>query len=83
MDWSLMSTRRYLSPGRKLKSLYNGLSNPLKHLQLLLLSLLDIGTGSGCIAITLKKVFTPGIDVYAIDISAEALQTAQENARAK
>ncbi|MCQ6956964.1 peptide chain release factor N(5)-glutamine methyltransferase [Mucilaginibacter aquariorum] len=43
------------------------------------LSVLDIGTGSGCIAISLKKNL-PGAKVTAIDISPEALHTAQQNA---
>jgi len=41
-------------------------------------SLLDIGTGSGCIAISLKKNLS-GFKVSAIDISADALQTAASN----
>lgn len=43
------------------------------------LSVLDIGTGCGCIAIALKKEI-PSLSVTAIDTSKEALQTASENA---
>lgn len=41
--------------------------------------LLDIGTGSGCISIAVKKN-VPGITVTAIDFSEDALAVAQENA---
>ncbi len=43
------------------------------------IKILDIGTGSGCIAITLKKNL-PLSEVFAIDISNEAIQVAQKNA---
>ena len=40
---------------------------------------LDIGTGSGCIPITIKKEF-PLAEVFAMDISTGALKIAKENA---
>src|SRR5690606_24002301 len=40
---------------------------------------LDIGTGSGCIPITIKKEF-PLAEVFAIDVSVEALAVAKKNA---
>lgn len=42
--------------------------------------IIDVGTGSGCIAITLAKTLTLPPPIYAIDISPEALVVAKRNA---
>lgn len=42
--------------------------------------ILDIGTGSGCIPVTLKKKLNDAI-VYACDVSENALEVARENAK--
>ena len=44
------------------------------------LKILDIGTGSGCIAVSLAK-HLPNTDVYALDVSSSALEMAQYNAQ--
>jgi len=49
------------------------------------ITLLDIGTGSGCIPIAIVKALeyrgTGALDTYAIDISKHALQVAKKNAK--
>jgi release factor glutamine methyltransferase len=44
-------------------------------------TVVDVGTGSGCIALALKRAF-PEAHVVAIDVSAEALRIARGNAEA-
>ncbi|WP_163408464.1 peptide chain release factor N(5)-glutamine methyltransferase [Flavobacterium ajazii] len=43
------------------------------------LKILDIGTGSGCIAVSLAKNL-PNADVFAMDVSKKAIETAKRNA---
>jgi len=44
------------------------------------MNVLDVGTGSGCIAVALKKAH-PEWHVVGVDISAEAVEVAKENAK--
>jgi release factor glutamine methyltransferase len=43
-------------------------------------TVVDVGTGSGCLAVTLARA-VPSAHIYAIDLSAQALETAKGNAR--
>ena len=43
-------------------------------------SILDLGTGTGCIAIELSKIF-PKATVYAVDVSIKAISIAKTNAK--
>lgn len=52
------------------KTIFENITNPI---------IWEIGTGSGCIAVTLALEI-PNSDIYASDISSQALQIAQNNA---
>lgn len=67
-----------LIPRPETEELVNEVISFLKDNQFV--SVLDIGTGSGCIAIALKKQL-PDIQVTAIDISEPALLIAKQNAQ--
>lgn len=70
VDWVLIEVRsKELADGR----------NELGVGSLGIIKILDIGTGSGCIPVAIKK-YLPETEVSAIDISEEALKTAMINA---
>ena len=52
----------------------------IKKLELEKGSLIDLGTGSGCISIVLKKEID-SLDITSLDISSKAIQTAKTNAK--
>lgn len=68
-----------LIPRPETEELVELILNDCKKLSETTLDILDIGTGSGCIPIILKNKL-PDANVFAIDISQEALQVAQQNA---
>ncbi|MGV3509896.1 MAG: peptide chain release factor N(5)-glutamine methyltransferase [Sphingobacteriaceae bacterium] len=67
-----------LVPRPETEELVEWIINSVKSEQILADSILDIGTGSGCIPIALKKNI-PASDVYAVDISEDALAVAKHN----
>ena len=68
-------------PRPETEELVDWILKEIKNSDKLNTSILDIGTGSGCIALGLKKNL-PNADVWAIDINEESLQVAKENAAA-
>jgi release factor glutamine methyltransferase len=68
-----------LIPRPETEELVDWILSSVRSSELAVGKFLDIGTGSGCIPISLKKNL-PNAEVSAIDISPEALQTARENA---
>lgn len=78
-DLRIITTPAVLIPRPETEELVTLAVNEIKKSRNSGLSLLDIGTGSGCIAISMKKLI-PSLDVTAVDISPDALNIAAENA---
>lgn len=76
--FDLMVTPAVLIPRPETEELVHLIIQENRHI--LHLNILDIGTGSGCIPITLSK-YLKNAQIYAIDISQEALAIAQKNAQ--
>ena len=68
-----------LIPRPETEELVDWTEHIIKNEKLKIKNLLDIGTGSGCIPISLKKKL-PQIAVTSIDVSGEALKVAGQNA---
>ena len=66
-----------LIPRPETEELIEHIKNKLQSLSIN--KIVDLGTGSGCIALALKKVF-PKASVTAVDINEKTLDTAKENA---
>jgi release factor glutamine methyltransferase len=79
MDMKLFVDENVLVPRPETEELVDWVIKYCQSQGLTNLSILDIGTGSGCIALALKK-HLPKSKVTAIDISMGALHIAQKNA---
>ncbi len=75
-DFIVTNEARTLIPRTETESIIN----VVKELNLAPKKILDVGTGSGCIAVTLKLEF-PDAEVLASDISTDALDVAKKNAK--
>jgi len=71
--------RRALIPRPETEILVQAAIEELKVINTAFVKILDLGTGSGCIAVAMAKLFPQSI-IWAGDISEEALELAEENA---
>ncbi|MBT8270713.1 MAG: peptide chain release factor N(5)-glutamine methyltransferase [Bacteroidia bacterium] len=69
-----------LIPRPETEELVGWVFKEIKNLDKQEIRVLDVGTGSGCIAIAIAKEF-PGTEVYAIDVNNKILSLARENAQ--
>lgn len=72
-------SKNVLIPRQETELLVDLIANRLSKIDLSNKVLIDVCTGSGCIAVSLKKRF-PSLRVIGIDLSKEALETARKNA---
>ncbi|QLG43861.1 peptide chain release factor N(5)-glutamine methyltransferase [Costertonia aggregata] len=80
MDMDFYVNETVLIPRPETEELIQWVMNYLESRRSQHLRILDIGTGSGCIAISLAKNI-PDAKVFALDISKKALEVAQSNAK--
>ena len=76
---NLMVNKHVLIPRQETEELVDWIVKDIKSLSKKPSVILDVCTGSGCIALALKKEF-PEIKIIAIDISEKALEVARYNA---
>ena len=80
MGMEFIVDKRALIPRPETEILVESVIKELRLAAKLSPKILDLGTGSGCIAVAIAKLFPQSI-LWASDISAEALQLAAQNAR--
>lgn len=78
-DLKFFVNEHVLIPRQETEELADLVINELKRVQGYTVNVLDIGTGSGCIPVSIKKNI-PSVNMYAVDVSADALEVAKKNA---
>ncbi|HJV20479.1 MAG TPA: peptide chain release factor N(5)-glutamine methyltransferase [Sediminibacterium sp.] len=79
MGQPFLVTRNTLIPRPETEELVEWMMKDLAQQATTRLRMLEVGSGTGCIPISLKKKF-PELQVQSVDISRGAIQTARENA---
>jgi release factor glutamine methyltransferase len=70
-----------LIPRPETEELVDWIADIIQNSKFKIQNILDVGTGSGCIPVALKKKL-PGVSVTSVDVSKDALQVASQNAAA-